>query len=218
MFIINILLIGINENLSDIIKFFLKNRGYNVMVENELESYNEVIKNFFYGILIINFEKKDFDYISLSKEIKKRNNNIKIIGILNEENINEINNLFECGIDDFLKNPIELNEILMRILKYKKNTENMISYKNINLFIEKYQIKENKKNINFSKTEFELLLYLIKNKGKLLTRDEIYDAVWGKEDKSYRIIDVYIAKLRKKSEVIKDAIKAVKGVGYRIEN
>jgi len=126
-------------------------------------------------------------------------NSSKIIAVVNGKDINQIKYAFELGVDDIVKTPVEISEIYMRIGKYEERLEKIVRYNSIQIDLEKYQVKEYEKIIELSRLEFELLLY-----------------IWQKKNNE-RIIDVYVAKLRKKLYILKNKLRAIKGLGYKLD-
>jgi DNA-binding response OmpR family regulator len=83
---------------------------------------------------------------------------------------------------------------------------------------ESYALYEGNEEITLSKTEYELLLYLIKHKSRVISKDELLDEVWGYDfEGNQNVVEVYINYLRKKIKSGKTLIKTVRGVGYTIK-
>jgi DNA-binding response OmpR family regulator len=86
------------------------------------------------------------------------------------------------------------------------------------MYPDAYSISEDGEEINLSKTEYELLLYLVKNRNRVVSKDELLDEIWGYDfEGNQNVIEVYINYLRKKIKSGKDLIKTVRGVGYTIK-
>lgn len=135
----------------------------------------------------------------------------------------------DIGADDYLTKPFSPKEviariraILRRLKKHKKNVEK--SFKNgvLTVFPGQYRAMINEQEIDFTRKEFELLLFLIKRKGDILSRELLLKEVWDYDFVGdTRIVDVHISRLREKIE--KDSknpeyIKTIRGLGYKMEN
>jgi two-component system alkaline phosphatase synthesis response regulator PhoP len=126
------------------------------------------------------------------------------------------------GADDYMKKPFDPRELLLRIKKLfernDKKEENLLIYRDVEIDKGKYVVKEFNEEVELSKKEFDLLVYLIENRGIVLSRDKILNRVWQSNYYSGdRSVDVYIGKVREKIKSINPYIKTIKGVGYRLE-
>lgn len=123
------------------------------------------------------------------------------------------------GADDYITKPFEGLELIARIenvLRHYKNTK-ILRCKDLEIYLEQRIVKENGKVIELTLKEFELLVFLVLNKNMVLTRERLVDKVWGYEYiGETRTIDNHIQKLRKKLK-LRDNIKTVFGLGYRLE-
>lgn len=206
-----VLLLGFNDDLEDIIEFYLKEKKYEVYKYEE--SFLDLEKSKM-DILLIDLQNKIENLKKLFSNFSL--NSSKIIAVVNGKDINQIKYAFELGVDDIVKTPVEISEIYMRIGKYEERLEKIVRYNSIQIDLEKYQVKEYEKIIELSRLEFELLLYIIQNKDRVIKRSEIMEKVWQKKNNE-RIIDVYVAKLRKKLYILKNKLRAIKGLGYKLD-
>lgn len=129
---------------------------------------------------------------------------------------------FDAGADDYITKPVKPRVLVSKIkaiLRRKGSTETVaadIEAGGISIDRERYLIKQNGKEINLPKKEFELLSLLMSKPGKVFTREVIMNKIWGGEVVvGDRTIDVHIRKLREK--LGEDLIKTIKGVGYKFE-
>jgi two-component system alkaline phosphatase synthesis response regulator PhoP len=129
---------------------------------------------------------------------------------------------FDAGADDYIAKPIKPKVLvskvkaLLRRLKDDSKTSSTLTIGNIEINREEYKIINNGKEIILPRKEFELFYLLATKPGKVFTREEILDKVWGNEVVvGGRTIDVHIRKLREKMG--DDFFKTIKGVGYKIE-
>lgn len=130
---------------------------------------------------------------------------------------------FDSGADDYLVKPFEFRELLARIRSLLKRMtiaeagENRLTFLDLEVNLNTYEVKRGDKKIDLTQKEFALLVYLLQNKGRVLSRMDIADHVWGINfDTGTNIIDVYVNFLRKKidKDFTQKLIHTQTGVGY----
>ncbi len=136
----------------------------------------------------------------------------------------------ELGADDYIVKPFDTKEVVARIKavlrrsqqapKEAGDSDKVINYDNLSLDLNKYELKVNGQNVEAPPKEMELLYYLASHPGRVFTRDQLLDEVWGFEYYGdSRTIDVHVKRLREKLEGASDKwnVKTVWGVGYKFE-
>ncbi|MFQ9515818.1 MAG: response regulator transcription factor [Eubacterium sp.] len=135
----------------------------------------------------------------------------------------KINGL-ESGADDYIAKPFSMMEMVARVkalLRRVEYTNNETDYTVENLYVcpTKHIVKVNDKEVVLTLKEFEMLCLLLRNRGIVLTRDQLLNKVWGYSfDGESRTVDVHIRTLRQKLGTAGDVIKTIRGVGYKIGN
>ena len=126
------------------------------------------------------------------------------------------------GGNDYIKKPVAIENLLLRVknlLKTNKKNSNIVSSKSLNVDFENLTVYNRDKKISLTKIEFNLLSVFIKKPGKVFTRNELLDKVWGRETiVSDRTVDVHVTKLRKKIESNEKIIFTSHGRGYYFED
>ena len=136
-----------------------------------------------------------------------------------DEVMDKVNGL-QVGADDYLAKPFAMEELLARInaLLRRVNMQNKVNeyvYGQVKMIIDKRQVFYQEHEVTLTTTEFDLLALLVKNGGKVVSRNDILDQVWGYDgDVSTNVVEVYIRYLRNKMKGI--PIETVRGVGYRL--
>lgn len=205
--------------IQELIIEFLSSQGYLVDSANDgLECINKFKENE-YDLVILDAMMPNLDGFATCKMIRK-NSNIPIIFLTaldNEEN--EIKG-FELECDDYITKPFSFNILIKRVDAILKRTyenkSDLLTFESLHLNLNTYKAIVNKKEIDLTLTEFNLLKCIMENYPTVITRNALLDKVWGYDYYGEeRIVDAHIKNIRKKIEV--PYIKTVKGIGYTLE-
>ena len=167
-------------------------------------------------LLYINLPKKDG--WTICKEIRNDSNKPIIIMTARDTELDELKGL-SIGADDYITKPFSLKILTLRIKKLLKiENEDYYLYETLRFNFGTYELIIDSQNIEITKKESLFLDYIIKNKGKLLTRDMLLNEVWGYDfDGDNRVVDTLIKRTRKKLSPYGDLIKTVRGMGYMFD-
>ena len=183
--------------------------------------YELTINN--YDLVILDLWLPDIDGIDICEKIRNSWKNIPILMLTARNNIKDKISWFKSWADDYLTKPFDYEELLIRIhalirRNFSIKSDNIILWKNniIELDITNKKIKLDWKEIHLSKLELDLLIYLVHNKWKLITKEKLLEKVWWEYDdfKLSRTVDVYVWYLRKK--LWKDIIQTIRWEWYII--
>jgi two-component system, OmpR family, alkaline phosphatase synthesis response regulator PhoP len=222
-----VLLIDDDEDILEFLSYAFNKSGYQVEVSNNGEAGLELAKTFQPDIILLDVMMPNMDGIEVCEHLRKdeaTKDGIIVMLTARGEDYSQIAGL-DAGADDYVIKPINPKVLQSRVKallrrKYVVADEDslhdrsrIIKIGNIVIDREKYQISDNSQMINLPRKEFELIALLASKPGKVFTRAEIYDKIWGDTFVGDRTIDVHIRKLREK--IGSRYIKTVKGVGYR---
>jgi len=174
-------------------------------------------------IVLLDVMIPEIDGVEVAKMIRESDVDTGIIMVTAlDQTRNKIEGL-NSGADDYITKPFDFDELNARIeaLLRRKGTEKQmeIDFGKLRLFPASYRLMEDGKEISLSKTEYDLLLYLIKNKNRAISKDELLEKVWGYDfEGNANVVEVYINYLRKKIKSGKHLIKTVRGVGYTVSH
>jgi DNA-binding response OmpR family regulator len=215
-----------NTQLIQFIKDFFKSKGDDYKVEgysSGLEAL-QVIKNNKPDIVVIDLELDDIRGETLCVELRKVYSDLPLIILTGDKSQQSIINCLNSGADDYITKPFNAEEFLarvnarMRAQMSSSSETQVLTTNNLSLNLDTLEVTEGKQKISLTAKEFELLKYLLLNKGRVLTREKILYAVWGYTvEVDTRVVDVHIGKLRKKIEKgKKPIIESIRGFGYKI--
>lgn len=157
--------------------------------------------------------------IDVCKNIRLEKNNLPIIFLTAKDTVQETIEGLKAGANDYIKKPFSFDELLERIKIHfrAKDEVKVLTLGNIKVDKSKFQVFVDNKEVSLTQREFELLEYLIKNKGQVCTRTNIIEDVWDIHfEYDTGVIDVFMNAIRKKLNLTKDQelIKTIRGVGY----
>jgi two-component system, OmpR family, alkaline phosphatase synthesis response regulator PhoP len=221
-----ILVVDDEENILELIKFNLEANNYKVInAANGIDAV-KLAKSEIPDLVLLDLMLPKMDGNDVCKEIRK-DNSISTMPIImitaKSEELDKILGL-ELGADDYITKPFSVRELLARVkaLLRRTNIQTMdTSYKfgNIAIDIDKREVLKKDERIDLTLKEFELLEILIKNNGRVMTRDFLLDKIWGYDYLGEtRTVDVHIRHLRQKIEdddKNPKFIETLRGVGYR---
>ncbi len=175
-----------------------------------------------YDLIILDLMLPKIDGLTVCKKIRQKNIQIPIIILTAKNNIDNKVALFESGADDYVTKPFSVEEIVSRIKailrREKKEDPAILKIGNLTLNQETKNAIRDNRIIWFTAREYALLEYLMKNKNKVLSKDQILGHVWSYQYQGVsNIVETYIKYLRKKLKVkpsSKELIHTVRGFGY----
>ena len=221
---IKILVVDDEEDILEFLSYNLRAEGYDVIVADNGILAIELAKQEQPSLIILDVQMPDMDGITTCekiREIPSLKETVVTFLTARSEDYSQIAG-FEAGADDYITKPIRPKVLVSRVkalLKRRgitKDTDAIIELGDIVIDKEKHLTTYKGQEVIFAKKEFKLLKLLISKPGKVFTREEILEKVWGTDIiVGDRTIDVHIRKLREK--LADHYIKTVKGVGYKFE-
>lgn len=221
-----ILIVDDEAHIRELLKFNIEKNGYIPYLASTGKEALEIARENHVDLMLLDLMIPEMDGFEVCKEIRKDNiiSNVPIIMLTAKgEELDKILGL-ELGADDYITKPFSIRELMARIkaLLRRSNTtyeDDIVKFGNITIDIQTREVKKDGIIVDLTLKEFEVLKVLIKNKGKILTREVLLDKIWGYEYMGEtRTVDVHIRHLRQKIEVDDKSplyIQTIRGVGYR---
>jgi two-component system, OmpR family, response regulator ArlR len=214
-----ILIVEDEIGIANFLKQGLEEEGYEVLVAHDGKSGLELTRKQKVDIVLLDWILPQMLGIDVCKEIRKEDSKTPILFLTAKDTIQETIEGLKAGANDYIKKPFSFDELVERIkIHFRNENQNeILSLGRIKIMLSKHQVIVNDQEISLTQREYELLAYLMKNKGKVCTRNEIINDVWDIHfDYDTGVIDVFINAIRKKLNLTKDEdlIKTIRGVGY----
>lgn len=221
-----ILIIEDEYSLADIMKSKLKQEKYNVDISLDGENGLEKALSDIYDLIILDIMLPKINGLEVLKEIKTNHIKAKIIMLTAKSELEDKLKGFEYGANDYVTKPFHMEELIARVNANLRNntitTKDIIKYHDLELSISTSTLTclTTHETISIPCREFQLLEYFLTNPNQILSKEQIYDKVWGvNNDFESNNLEAYLSFIRKKLKLIdsKVNIKAVRGLGYKLE-
>lgn len=210
-------------NLLNILKKRLTKANYSVDACEDGDEAWEYICMTSYDGIILDIMLPGKDGLSILKDMRKKGNYTPVLLLTAKDSISDRVTGLDCGADDYLVKPFAFEELLARIrVMLRKHTEvkpeqEVISIADLSVDLKTHRVTRGGKTIELSAKEFAMLEYMLRNQGKVLSREKIEQHVWNYDYMGgSNMVDVYVRYLRKKIDENqeKKLIHTVRGTGY----
>jgi len=220
----NILIVEDDEALQKVLSEFLQNEGFVTDIASTGSEALRKIDKTEPSLVLLDLGLPDIQGESILKTTRAEHPEIPVVILTAKSQPQEIAEGLNLGADDYLAKPFNVEELLARInarIRTGKSNTTEIKISNLVLDLNKMLATRDGKRIKLTKTEFDLLRFLMENTGKVMTREIILNHVWGySTNVESRVVDVYIGYLRDKidKDFEQKLIKNRRGFGYLIES
>ena len=222
-----ILIVDDDSNISDLLKMYFENEGYHVKIASDGVEGLNYFKLFEPDLVLLDIMLPKKDGWQVCREIREISSKPVIMVTAKGEVFDKVLGL-ELGADDFVVKPFDMKELSARVKavlrRYqshvRQDDDEVIKFENIEISLQKYELKLRGKSVDIPPKELELLHFLASNYNRVFTRDQLLDKVWGFDYLGdSRTVDVHVKRLREKLEGVSDRwlLKTVWGVGYKFE-
>ncbi|MBO7304736.1 MAG: response regulator transcription factor [Clostridia bacterium] len=222
-----LLIVDDDPNICDMLKLYFENEGYKVKTANDGVEGVQSFKIYEPDLVLLDIMMPRKDGWQVCREIREISAKPVIMITAKGDVFDKVLGL-ELGADDFIVKPFDMKELSARIKavlrRYNAHTktidDEVVRFENIEISLQKYELKLNGKAIDIPPKELELLYFLASNCNRVFTRDQLLDKVWGFDYLGdSRTVDVHVKRLREKLEDVSDkwVLKTVWGVGYKFE-
>lgn len=222
-----ILVVEDEFSLADIIATKLKKEKYNVDISLDGEEGLDNALSGIYDLIILDIMLPKINGIEILKEIRNNNIDTKVIMLTSKSSLDDKLMGFEQGANDYIIKPFHIEELIARVNVWLRNNEkninkDILKFGDIELNVRTATISciKNNESINISYKELMILEYLMNNSNQIISKEQIYDKIWGIDtDFESNNLEAYLSFVRKKLKIIDSnvTIKAIRGIGYKLE-
>jgi two-component system response regulator ResD len=219
-----VLIVDDDENISEVIKMYLENSGYETKVSHNGREAQEFFVQYKPDLVMLDIMLPSVDGIDVLKWIRKQSETPVIMLTAKGETFDKVLGL-ELGADDYIVKPFEPKEMVARVkaVLRRYNVENedkeVLKFPDLTVDINSYNVVFKGAEVKMPPKEFELLYFLARNKNRVFTREQLLCEVWGYDyPGDSRTVDVHIKRLREKlHDGANWELETVWGVGYKFE-
>ncbi|MBO0481156.1 response regulator transcription factor [Candidatus Enterococcus courvalinii] len=221
---IKLLIVEDEKVLSDNIKEIINDLGEVVQVYNGSEGLFE-LESGIYDLVILDLMMPEMNGYEVLAQARKANIHTPVLILTAKDGLEDKIEGFEKGADDYLTKPFYREELIMRVKALLKRSlglfnEHSLEYKGVICDLNRNEVSFEDKILPIQGKEFEVLTYFLQNKGIILTKEQIFDRIWGFDsDTTLTVVEVYMSNLRKhlrETTLAKD-IKTLRNVGYILQ-
>ena len=212
-------------SIATLLKFNLEQAGFEVETAHDGKTGLELAERQDAVLIVLDLMLPEMDGLEVCKRLRQQ----KVMLTAKDDEFDKVLGL-ELGADDYLTKPFSPREVVARVKAILRRSapaevaavdEDVIEIGDVKIVTSNYEVFKKGERLELTPKEFELLAYLAKNKGRVLTRDQLLSAIWNYDFVGdTRIVDVHISHLREKIESVTKKpsyIKTIRGLGYKME-
>lgn len=217
----SVLIIEDEKSIQRMIEYDLLQLGFEVTSSLDgLEGY-KLASTKAYDVILLDLMLPNMNGMEVCKKLRDEGNESYIIMLTAVDDEYNVIQGFDIGADDYVTKPFSPRELMARIKagirRQSSHEKDVIIYHDIKVIQSSYEVYKQNQKVKLTLKEFELLVYLLRNKGKALSRNQLLMNLWGfSYDGDSRVVDVNVFKLREKIDPNSEFIKTVRGIGYKI--
>lgn len=220
-----ILVIEDDKGITDYLIPELEHEGFETVLATSGRKGIELFKSENPDLILLDIMLPEINGIEVLRRIREISDVPVIMETARGDTIDKITGL-NTGADDYLAKPFEIEELIARInallrrIKKPEAKKSILNFKEIEIKLDSMNVTVCSQPLTLSKTEYFILKFFMENSGKVLSRNEIIDSIWGKDHYiDENIVDVYIGYVRSKIATVSNLeyIKTVRGVGFILE-
>ena len=221
-----ILIVEDDTDILNLLAYNVRSAGFEVVTAEDGYNALTLARQHHPNMVILDIMIPGIDGLEVCRELKRNPDTSAVPVIMLTAKGEEIDRIvgLELGADDYVVKPFSPRELILRIRavlrRLKPDKESQATWKldGLHVDFEAHRVTVDEEEIALTATEFKLLAELIHNSGKVHTRDQLLDSVWGYRFEGYaRTVDTHVRRLRQKLGPYSNCVETVRGVGYRFK-
>ncbi len=222
-----ILVVEDEKNIAKLLEYNLKQEGYDVVVADRGDVGLKKAESLKFDLVILDLMLPEINGMDICKKLKSNPKTQSLAILILTAKKTETDKVLglEMGADDYMSKPFSTRELIARVRAILRRTGSKTQFKilragSLELHVDTHIVKLKDKALELRSKEFKLLKVFLESQGRVMTRDELLERVWGYEDAlnlETRTVDIHIAQLRKKLKNEASRIVTVKNAGYRLD-
>ncbi|MFZ8861694.1 MAG: response regulator transcription factor [Thermocrinis sp.] len=211
-----VLLVEDDRLLGESLTEYLQSEGFITDWVYDPREVMDLLEVSCYDVIVLDLIMPHIGGEELIKAIREKDKETPILVLTAKHRLEDKRTCFELGADDYLTKPFEMEELVLRLkaLYRRKNPQDVVVIDEVEVCFSKEMVKVKGKPISLSKKDWLVLKFLVENKGRFVSHEEILNYVWGDEPVGEEVVRAHIKNLRKL--LPEGFIKTMKGRGYRV--
>jgi two-component system, OmpR family, alkaline phosphatase synthesis response regulator PhoP len=220
-----ILIVDDEPNIVQLTRMYLEREGYRVHPVGDGRAALEAVESLQPALMVLDLMLPEIDGFEVCRRLRAQNNPIPILMVTaRDEDVDKILGL-EMGADDYLTKPFNPRELVARVKAILRRGERTaaqaeiapLHFADLTIDPARREVRAGERVLDLRTQEFEVLLVLVQNQGRVLSREQLLDLAWGYDFYGQtRTVDVHIAQLRRKLNGAQAHIETVTGIGYKM--
>lgn len=221
----HILVIEDERRLASLVRRALQEEGHKVEVSNDGAEGLDMAEATGYDLLVLDLMLPHLDGVEICRRLRSTGSDVRILMLTARDAVEDRVAGLEAGADDYLVKPFSFTELIARVRalarrQIQPQVEIELTSGDLVLDLQRHEARREGRIIELTTKEFQLLEYLMRNAGYVMTRTQILDQVWGYNLDSFsNVVDIYVHYLRNKidRDFSEPLIRTVRGVGYSLK-
>jgi DNA-binding response OmpR family regulator len=218
-----ILVVEDDAKMAELLRRGLSNEGHNVTIATDGATGLEQAQSRNFEVILLDIMLPGVDGLTIAKRLRSAGNRVPVLMLTARDAVSDIVRGLDLGADDYLTKPFsfEVLKARLRVIARRTASENGpdLHFSDLTLNIQTHEVNRAGNPVVLTRKEYEILEYLMRRAGRIVSRDSLIEAIWGLDrDVGHNTVDVFIFQLRNKLEAggATRLIQTVRGFGYTL--